>query len=370
MRLILFIIWVQFLLFSSCKKDTESVDMSIKKESYKDSIFTNILKRTSGVVAADAALSIDLKNGLSLWLYGDSYIDNYDPLTKTVPCLFQVRNAGVLTSINDPNSNPITLLGNGSPKSYFALGTNPSFWYWPGTGYQRGDTCFVFLGRIKSTGTPGTFGFEEVDSQYVAKIKIPEMTKLSYTNLGSKKKISFTNGIVNSDGYYYVYGIRDNGFGRDLLVARYREDNPYTDWEYKGSTNWTKEIDGAVKIHSQFTSSFHMIKVAGKYVLITTELSVGCNQGKEIYSFISDRPEGPFVKKTTIWKVDDTKQGHFPIFYLAYAHPEYENGKNELLITYCINGYGACIASCQNNRLDPDIYRPRAIRVPYTLIGI
>lgn len=370
MRILYFFITISSILLLSCKKESDPIDVILSNETYKDTIFTEFFKRTSGVVAADAAVSIGLSNGKSLWLYGDSYIDNYDAVTKTVPCLFQVRNAGVLMGIKDPQSNPSTLLGTGSPKSYLAVGTNAAYWFWPGAGYQKGDTCYVFLSRILATGAAGGFGFEEVDSQYVARIKVSDMTKLTYTNLGNKKKISFTNGTVNADGFIYVYGIRDNGFGRDLLVARYPENNLYAEWEYHGTGIWTKDISAALKIHSEFTSSFHVVKVEGKYVLITTQLSVGCNQGKEIYSYISDNPYGPFSNKKTIWVVDDTRQGHFPVFYLAYAHPEYDNGKKELLITYCINGYGTCIASCNNNRLDPDVYRPRAIRVPYSLMGI
>ena len=56
------------------------------------------------------------------------------------------------------------------------------------------------------------------------------------------------------------------------------------------------------------------------------------------------------------------------MFYMANAHPEYDNGKEELLITYCINGYGDCLKTCTDNRMDPDIYRPKAIRVPFKLI--
>lgn len=353
----------------SCKKEDASPEVS-PLTTYKDVDFTGYFKRTTGIVAADAAVSIPMNNGKSLWLFGDSYIDNYDPLTKTVPCLFQVRNSGLLMGIKDPESFPVTLLGTGTPKSYLEFGTNTSYWFWPGAGYQQGDTAYIFQSRIRSTGTSGGFGFEEVDSQYVAKIRTSDMTKVFYINLGMKKKISFTNGVVKSDGFCYVYGIRDNGLGRDLMVARYPENNIYADWEYRGNTGWAKDINACVKIHSEFTSSFHIVKVESKYVLITTQFSAGCDQGKEIYSYTSENPFGPFSNKKTVWILNDTLQGHLPFFYLAYAHPEYDNGKKELLITYCINGYGTCVASCKNNRLDPDVYRPRAIRVPYALIGI
>ncbi|MEO6832226.1 MAG: hypothetical protein ABI378_07500 [Chitinophagaceae bacterium] len=361
---------IAFLAIVSCKKDGNNTANTPANSSYKDSAVTAWFQRTSGVTAADGALSVALSNGKSLFLFGDSYIDNYDPVTKTVPCLFQVRSAGLLVDPANPINGAVTLTGSGSPKSYFALGTDNSYWFWPGTGYQQGDTAYVFMSRLHLTGTGGSFGFEGVDSQYVAKIKVPEMIVAGFASLGSRMKITFGHGEVHEGGFYYAYGTRDNGFGNDVFVARYPENNIYAAWEYFNGSGWNTDINTAAKIYSEFTSSFHVFKLAGKYVLLTTQFSVGCDQGKEIYSYTSNSLTGPFSNKKMIWTVNDTLQGHYPFFYLAYAHPEIDNGKQELLVTYCINGYGSCVNTCINNRLDPNMYRPRAIRVPYSVMGL
>ena len=91
-------------------------------------------------------------------------------------------------------------------------------------------------------------------------------------------------------------------------------------------------------------------------------------QGKNILTATSVNPWGPFTGQHSVWQVDDTLKGHFPFFYMANAHPEFDNGNEELLITYCINGYGTCVETCNDNKMDPDVYRPKAIRVPYSLI--
>jgi hypothetical protein len=350
-------------LFAVCKRcDNSSVNVG----TYKDSVFTEYFRRTSGWVAGDGAYSIPLNNGNSLWLWGDSHIGFYDPVTKTVPCLFQVRNAGLLMGIRNP-MNQTTLVSSTSHASLFYFGTDNTYWFWPGAGYQNGDTAYVFLGRIKATGGGG-FGFTGVDTNYVAKIKVANMSVSGYTILPSKNGIVFNNAIVKEGSYNYVYGIKDNGFGNDLFVARFPSANLYAKWEYYGSAGWSTNLASIQKVHSEFTSSFNICKIKNKYVLITTEFSVGCDQGKNIFSYTSDQPYGPFVNKQSIWTVNDTLQGHYPFFYLANAHPEYDNGKNELLITYCINGYGTCLNTCTGNRMNPDYYRPKAIRVPYTLI--
>lgn len=153
-------------------------------------------------------------------------------------------------------------------------------------------------------------------------------------------------------------------------MARFPEGSIQQTWEYHGDTGWTANISEAVKIHDEFTSSFHVALVNGKYVMITTQFSVGCNQGDEIYSYISETPYVPFTNKQVIWTVDDTLQGNTSFFYQANAHSEYDNGRSELLVTYCINSYGDCVQTCVNGRLKPDNHRPKAIRVPYSLMGI
>lgn len=86
-----FIIFILLIVLSYNKTSIDNNNTSNKV--YKDTVFNQYFDRTSGWVAGDGAISFPFNNGKSLWLYGDSHIDHYDPKTKTVPCLFQVRNA-------------------------------------------------------------------------------------------------------------------------------------------------------------------------------------------------------------------------------------------------------------------------------------
>ena len=70
-----------------------------------------------------------------------------------------------------------------------------------------------------------------------------------------------------------------------------------------------------------------------------------------------------------MFTLDDVVQGHYPFFYVPAGHPELSNNQDGLLVTYCINGYAPAISPCVNGRMQPDRYRPRAIRVPLELIG-
>src|SRR5437867_508601 len=78
----------------------------------KDTAFTEFFRRSSGWTAGDGALSVPLTDGRVLWLFGDSHVDDVDPATGTMPCLFQTRNAAFLHKTNDLH-NVRTLIGRG-----------------------------------------------------------------------------------------------------------------------------------------------------------------------------------------------------------------------------------------------------------------
>jgi len=334
---------------------------------YKDKEFTDYFRREIGVIAGDGAFSIPVGKSKSLWTFGDSYIDCYDPITQTVPCLFQARNAAVMIDIADPDSQ-INLNNQENIPTFLNFGSDDWYWFWPGSGYQNDDTIYIFPSRLKYTG-PGMWGFASVDTNYIAKINIADQSKIYFSVLQPSDSIIFGLSVINDKkGFNYIYGIRNNGFGNDLFVARFPAGNVYADWQYYSGDGWTYDINNISKIYDEFTASFYVSKIKKSYVLITTEISINCDQGKNIYVSVSDNPYGPFTGKHSIWQVDDTLSGHYPFFYLANAHPEFDNGKDELLITYCINGYGDCVETCIENRKDPDVYRPKAIRVPYECI--
>jgi len=342
-------------------------DYPVQSHTYKDLTFTELFRRSGGWVAGDGGYSIPIGDNKTLWTFGDSYIDSYDSATKTVPCLFQARNSAMIMDIDNP-AIQYTLENSKSDPTLFNFGTDRKYWFWPSSGFMSDDTIYVFLSRLKSTGEPGMWGFTGVDSNYVGTICTSDLSTISYNVLSSKNGINFGISTIAKGRFTLIYGIKSNGFGNDLFLARFPTDNIYSSWQYFDGEGWTSELSKIRKIHSEFTSSFYICKFRNRYLLITTEFSVGCDQGRNIFIATSNRPGGPFTDQHSVWQVDDTLNGHFPFFYIANAHTEFENREKELLITYCINGYGDCVETCRNNRLNPDVYRPKAIRVPYSVI--
>src|SRR5215469_13863040 len=86
-------------LFCSCKHDPY---IYLGQKPYKDTVFTNYFKTQTGFVAGDGAYSTPLSNGKSLWAFGDSYVNDYDVATQSVPCIFDARSTVMLMDISNP----------------------------------------------------------------------------------------------------------------------------------------------------------------------------------------------------------------------------------------------------------------------------
>lgn len=339
-------------------------------EAHKDDAYTAFFRQTNHWAAGDVATTIPLSDGRALWLFGDSYIDQFDPASGTLPCLFNARNAVLVQGTNDL-LHPRTLCNfKSADKSFFRPpddgGTN--FWpcFWPGDGFQASNTIYIYLTEMQKTPEGGMWGFKAIGQSW-AKISFPKLEVTDYVKLPSFNGILFWCGFVKDErtGYTYAFGDKRRGTGSDVYVARFPTDKPESHWTFWNGKRWDGNVSNITTIAHGSSTSVNVCKINGKFLLITTQFSVACDQGREIYLMTSASPTGPFTQRKRIFIVDDVVNGHHPFFYGAVPHPEFINNDG-LLITYCINGYEPCLANCVNDRMNPDYYRPRAIRLPLT----
>jgi hypothetical protein len=164
---------------------------------------------------------------------------------------------------------------------------------------------------------------------------------------------------LNDDDYIYIYAQQniDNGWDpiSDALVARTTIDDLYTNWEYFDGSDWSSNSDDAVQMEGlssvAISSQFNVFKLNGRYVLFTQEKQF--NSG-EIYSFISDSPQGPWYNKQLVYEIQEKdKPGLFT--YNAMAHPQFEKD-GMILISYNVNNEDF-VAQHE----DVSTYRPRFI---------
>jgi len=337
-------------------------------EAHRDNAFSAVFQQTNHWAAGDVATTIPLSDGRVLWLFGDSYIDQVDPATGMAPCVFDARNCVLLQNTNEL-LHPQTLCHFKSKDKSFFRPPNAGkseFWpcFWPGAGFQSGNTICVYLSEMQKTPAGGMWGFKVIGQSW-AKISFPELKVTGYVELPSLNGILFWCGFVKDEktDFTYAFGDKNHGISSDVYVARFATQHPESNWTFWDGRNWSGNVTNAAIIAHAASTSVNICRVDNKFLLITSEFSVACDQGREIYLAVGDRPTGPFSARKKIYRIDDAVNGHHPFFYSAVPHPEFIN-EDGLLITYCINGYEPCVPTCVNGRMNPDYYRPRAIRLP------
>jgi hypothetical protein len=337
-------------------------------QSHPDQKFTELFRRTNGWVAGDGGFSIPLPVGASLWLFGDSHINDFDPATGTVPCLFQARNAGFLVPAGDYTAVK-SFYGTGRGfRSWFRDPVNDQNWFWPICGYHYNGQIFIYLSGLERSGHAGMWDFQGTHHDFWARIGYPEMGAPLYLPLPDFAGISFGNGFVIEGGFVYAFGERSRDKQTEVFAARFKPVNPDKLWAFWDGSVWGPDPRQSHPIARAKSSSVHVCKVKGKFLLTSSAFSIACDQGRDIFVGTSASPTGPFSAMKSVYRIMDKFRGHYPFFYLPVAHPEYLDAGDELLITYSINGYEPCVKLCEEGRMQPDHYRPRAIRVPLKLI--
>jgi len=340
---------------------------------YQDQAATDFFRRTSGWINSDGAATVLLNNGEILWLMGDSNIGQYDPNTGTVPCLaVSVRNSGLLQpSVTDWDwHHTLTLLGDNYPGRNSYIKQYPSDdtrWIWPGCGFQlpSNDTVYVICTPLKN-GSGG--GWADDGNKVFAKILSSTAKVVGFKTLQDFNGINFGIGVIKgTDGYIYVYGEKQTFIASDIFVARFPMSNPNADWTFWNGTGWDALATNAAAIGQGESTATNVVKINNKYILISTQFSMGCGTASHsMYASTSSSATGPFTNEHVIYNIPERYQGHTPFWYAPNAHPEFNTASNELLVTYDLNGY--CGADCINGRTNPDYYRPKAIRVPFSVI--
>jgi len=344
---------------------------------YFDSLYTGYFQINSGGwTAGDATISVPLPDGRVIWLFGDSYTQAVNISNNTLPCLFQVRNCFMVQDSLNPASFKTILdtTMTGVNMTTFKLRPNDTSLFWPGHGYVYNDTVYVFQERYKSSNL-------DYEGCYVARLTYPalhQLPMLPMQQAGTDHIFGRAVLVDSAGGWIYIYGNRVNWIVWEPVLARCPIGNPFQPWEFYTGTGWSINPVALQKICSDPVSpGFSVFRHDNKYYLITQENGyLECGLGRNIYSYVSDHPWGPFTGKTLLYTEESKFNDAYLLTYNGQAHPwNIEN--NELLVSYNVNDRVdtlspyICPSQCKNiwtDRLDADTYRPKFIRIPMGLI--
>lgn len=340
---------------------------------HPDSVFTEYFRLNSGGwTAGDATLSVPLPDGRTIWLFGDSYLEDVVLSNNTLSCLFQIRNCMMVQDSVDPSSMTtyIDESQKGVLRTTFKLTPEDPSPLWPGHGFTDGDTAFIFLDHIDNA-TLENLGI------YIARLQLPSLDIISINPLPYYAGIQVGRAVVTDSvgGYRYIYGNKVDWIVWEPFIARTligtNIESPY---QFYTGSGWSYNPYLAASISHEYVSpGFSVFKMNDKYFMLTQENGLlTCGLGREIYIMESDDPWGPFINKTLVYTIEDQFNGHYTLTYNAQAHPSFtENG--ELLVSYNLNDVVdtldpyICPSQCKDigrDRMNADTYRPKFIRIP------
>lgn len=171
-------------------------------------------------------------------------------------------------------------------------------------------------------------------------------------------------GMVNPDGYIYIYGYKTTMGLREMIVARVKEENfeHFDDWTYFNGETFVSDIfeSSAILAHVSCELSVSRLNkgpYANKYIAVFT---YDVNTPYVAFA-IGDTPYGPFTKPQKIYKTQEKEIFKETTYtYNAKAHPHLSNS-DDVLVTYNTNTY-----DFDHNMSNCLIYQPRFIRLKDT----
>ena len=373
------------------------------EQSIPDVEWDAVFSRTEGWTGGDVAGTIDLGDGRTVWVFGDSWIGKvsggkHAPGSHMINNAIGVQHSSSLGRARAPRYDEIKffwgpLNKKKKPTAWIIPQTQAeNRWYWASgggvviPGPNRQSRLIVFLFLITKRGEQdSTWNFKQIGTAMaiidnaqepaekwnVRQLAIPYTIGEDQANRNSAVRetnwgvCAFLRTQRNESGtntYLYIYGIYDaQSTNKQLMLARV----PAVDFEkldhwrfYAGQGRWSSRMCDAVHITDNMASELSI----DEYIENTrsTFLMVHSEQllGRRIMVRSAPNPEGPWSEPKSVYTVPGLDRGKDYFTYSAKGHL-YLSRKNELLVTYIINAN-----NFWDMAADAVIYRPRFIRVP------
>lgn len=338
---------------------------------------------SGGILCADGIFSVPLPDGASVFFVGDCFVGKLknggiDPGTPMLRNAFNFIDKDMTRAraiIRGTLAEPLTLMVPSSLENDTIYR-----WYWPGHGFTRGDTLYVFaLSLYNDPSAIAKLDKKEEEKDEMDKMaeemfafriagidlltyKLPDFTLLENHRIEydyRKYPIDFGNCVMVDNGFVYIYGTRNEpGISRIHAARTPLNSNVfYANWEFFNGTGWEHNIEASVPINVDISVSeqFSIFRIGNKYILLTMERA-----GTDIYTYVSDTPTGIFTNKKMQYRPPEPERdttGRLFV-YNALAHPQYIS-HDELLVSYCVNSFHV-----RDVYQNADNYRARFLRVP------
>jgi hypothetical protein len=364
--------WFLLAVTAGCVSDPQSTDAPTLSDTSPTSDCRPEFPDQDGWLGADAAYSVPLEPGKSLWLFGDTFVADSSITNRSVAKF--VRNSiGVSTC--DPSDGWRIKYhwagqGSASPRAFFDSETE-EYWYWPLDGFAHDGSVYVALAIMRDKPEERLFSFESIGVHLVKVSGLaepPRDWRFDYRALVEGPTVSPGSSIVLNEGHVYLFSLYDEPVeqARHMILGRLPTkglDSPAAHLEYfakdrtwKAGLNANDALAVIEPGHSEMSVRHN--EEIDKWVAV----SDGGFLSDRIMLRTSAELTGPWSKWRPVHRFSEMSPTH-PLYdrdtwcYAVKEHVEFSGG-GSILVTYACNS-----VELHKQIADPAIYRPQAVLI-------
>lgn len=328
-------------------------------------------------LGADAAYSVPLPDGRSVWIFGDTLYGDKRVVTGEEPRM--VRNSIGVSKCSGEQFKLdyiIRKAPTGEFKDFFESAKKGT-WYWALDGFYNNRALWVTLlcMRAVAVNEGNPFGFETCGAD-LAKVteldKDPQQWKVAIQPLVPDGMNAYPSATTfTKDGFAYLFALYESG-SRPLLVTRIPLDGlekaernlqylsrdgswkPGFDPKQAKEVMATGNTEMTIRYHpdlKKWVAVMNEPKMRSDKIIVSTaqNFTGPWSEAKEVYSLPEMQKEGAAYDPDNVC-------------YAGKEHPEYRT-KDSLIITYTCNTMKVQKLTTKN-----DIYFPQVVRIPVSEI--
>lgn len=320
-----------------------------------------------GWLGADAAYSVPLPSGKTVWLFGDTFVGGAGQTTRSGSKM--IANSIAISSCDDGRGSVDYYWKRElfrSPRAFFDSGTD-EYKLWPLDGFYYQGRLYVAFSQIRATPEGGPLGFEGI-GVLLAEIDNPQEPPrhwtIRYRPLASGNAVFPGVSAVIRGEYVYLYAVLDGPAHKDhpMILTRVPLrllDDPGAAIEYLNkSGGWTRGAaaeDAAVVMKDGATELSVRPGANGQWVAVQSKPEFGSD---EIVARTAADPAGPWSAPRTVFRIPDMAQRRDVFCYAAKEQVQFRTSSGDAVLTYVCNALDPAKLTD-----DMEIYRPKAVLV-------
>ncbi len=328
-----------------------------------------LFQRTNGWIGADGDFTVALPNGVTLWLFSDTFLGDVREGHRQNATM--INNSAAWQRGTNPTNASVEFFyhqsANGKSKSLVTPADGKG-WFWIFDAALADKKLFLFLPQFEhATSKSAAFGFRQV-GLWLGEIANPldpppqwkiTQTKIPFWQSGTNESRNFGSAVLVTNGFVYVFGTHDvRSRDRKMLLARAPENSlpNFSTWQFRTQTDWSSNVAEAADLCGRMGSEYSVswLPTLKQYISICTENGLS----DKIMLRTAPAPWGPWSAATVVYHCPEMKWDKKIFCYAAKAHPMLATTPDELIVTYAANSYdfGQLMDNAQ-------LYWPRFVRV-------